>query len=114
MQYNDNNIPELYNTFLYDKVIVGADGHMERSDYPLECFLGWNWKYIIFHQRAAVAYCPSSYNEPLNLYWESARGRSHGPIKGTVVLFRHHAHMRMADVYPGFKALPPKFRCAML
>lgn len=106
-------VPELYNTFLYDKAIVGVDGLMEMSEYPIECFLGYGWQYFVFHKRAAVAFCPRALDASLNLYWESVRG--HLPrLHGTVVIFRHNAHVQASDVYPDFKARIPRFCCYLL
>lgn len=109
------DVPPLFNTFLYDKWIIDRKGNMEISEYPIECFLGQEWDYLIYHERAAVAYSINAGDQPYNAFWESARDpKRHCRLKGTVVLFRHNFHMRPDDIYPDFKVTPKRMRCEIL
>lgn len=99
-------------TFLYNKWVINPDGTMFETEEPMECHLGFGgWSYLIWQPKCAVAWSNLAGNEPYNKFWEVMRDKARHPhLRGTLVLFRHHAHLESHDFCRNFhaKAPPPK------
>jgi hypothetical protein len=106
---------------LYEKYVIDTNGHMVRTDYPIECYLGWHWAALEWRESAqlgtlCVAYSKEAGQEPYNLYWESVRNPDRMPrLRGTVVVLMWYQDVKLDWVYHGMRNLPKREKsCVVL